>query len=68
MSGLDIAVIGGALLAYALLSRRLVAMSIPAPMVFVTRRNPNGPIRDRVVSGTQSYLCLAANSMVGERE
>lgn len=36
MSGLDISLIGGALLVYALLSRRLAGTSITAPMVFVT--------------------------------
>jgi NhaP-type Na+/H+ or K+/H+ antiporter len=36
MSGLDIALIGGALLVYALLSRRLAATPITAPIVFVT--------------------------------
>ena len=36
MSGLDIALIGGAVLAYALWSRRLAGTPITAPMVFVT--------------------------------
>ena len=36
MSALDISLIGGALLVYALLSRRLAGTSITAPMVFVT--------------------------------
>jgi len=36
VSGLDIALIGGAVLAYALWSRRLAGTPITAPMVFVT--------------------------------
>lgn len=36
MNGFDIVLIGGALLTYALLSRRFVGTSITAPMVFVT--------------------------------
>jgi NhaP-type Na+/H+ or K+/H+ antiporter len=43
VTGLDIALIGGALLAYALLSRRLAGTPITAPMVFVTAGFVIGP-------------------------
>ncbi len=44
MSGLDIALIGGALLVYALLSRRLAATPVTAPIVFVTLGFVIGPL------------------------